>query len=181
MECAHASAIGMVFSANLLVMGWASVYRLLGTEEKDLKKAADALADNKYLQEELGLQALRLTINATGSVRRSLWWVGLISGLASAAYLYSLMLHGSPDLGVCEGWGQALFLAAAYVCPVAMLSMTVIGKGGNKVASMIKEKLEEQAETKRAETQAAEERFEQTIIQRLHLLERQITRNDQTD
>ena len=32
MECAHASAIGMVFSANLLVMGWASVYRLLGTQ-----------------------------------------------------------------------------------------------------------------------------------------------------
>ena len=169
MECAHASAIGMVFSANLLVMGWASVYRLLGTEEKDLKKAADALADNKYSQEELGLQALRFTINATGSVRRFLWWIGLISGLAAAAYLYSLMLHGSPALGVCEGWGQALFFAAAYVCPAAMLGMTVIGKGGNKVASVIKEKLEEQAQTKQAETQAAEERFLQMFMEQFHL------------
>lgn len=181
MECAHASAIGMVFSANLLVMGWASVYRLLGTEEKSLKKAADALADNTYLQEELGLQALRLTINATGSVRRFLWRIGLISGLASAVYLYSLVLHGIPDLGLCEGWGQALFFAAAYVCPLVMLGMTGIGRGGNKVASVIKEKLEEQAENKQAKTQAGEEQFNRMIMERLHLLERKITRNHHTD
>ena len=59
--------------------------------------------------------------------------------------------------------------------------MVFSAKGGNKVASAIKEKLEKQAETKRAATQAAEEQFERTIMQRLQMLEREINRNHQAD
>ena len=153
----------MVFAANLLILGWSSVYRMFRNREQELSLAADELANDRYIQEELSIELLRRLIRGTAKLRSVLWWIGLVFGLASATFLYALMLHGAHDVEVCSGFRWFLLMLATYVCPACMLSMAAIGIGGNKIATFLTNGLQSQAETKKNETQDAQTALEQTL------------------
>ena len=156
MECAqftlgaYANGMSMAFAANLLVSAWASFYTLLEHRQRDLASKADALAEDPLIEEEVSIEMLRESLAKSRKIRRILWRSGFGLSLSAALYFYILAWHVSPD--ACFGsWLPWSLWAAAYAGPVAMGIMAATGMYGNRQASNLHERLQTQAQTKKAE------------------------------
>ena len=156
---AYANAMGMAFSANLLVTAWASFYGLLERRERDLENDAEALANDPLIEEEVGIETLQELIAKWQTVRRFLWWLGLAVSLVSAVYFYVLAWHVSPDRDVTSSWWLPWSLwVAAYTGPATLAIMALAGMWGNKQASKLNEKLQKRARKKKAQAEARRRR-----------------------
>ena len=165
-ECAlgpSASAIEMAFSANLLFTALGGFYNFLEDRQKTLRDDADNLENNPYIQEELSIETLRETINSWGIWRQRLWKAGLFVSLGSALFLYLITWHFFPG-PICESWfwWPSMYFAA-WVGPALLGLMAAVGAIGNKRASNLNEKLQQQVKKKQQQQQELSDEAQQKL------------------
>ena len=143
MLCAHSSAVEMAFAANILIVGWVSIYRLQKDKEKELSELLTQVAANEYINEKLFIELAKFAIKWGGKFTSWTWRIGVLTGLVSLAFLYALMLHAPPNLELVgpPHWGRYV-VAAAYICPGLMILMFLAGLLSDWLGAMVTSKLE---------------------------------------